>query len=63
MYPKAKVDVLVIIVIFFRIFAIPAWIVLGLWFAIQIFGGLNTPGDLGALPTGRMRAASSRGWC
>lgn len=49
MYPKAKVDVLVIIVIFFRIFAIPAWIVLGLWFAIQIFGGLNTPGDLGGV--------------
>lgn len=49
MYPKAKVDVLIIIVIFFRIFAIPAWIVLGLWFGIQIFGGLNTPSDMGGV--------------
>ncbi|WP_135448970.1 rhomboid family intramembrane serine protease [Tabrizicola caldifontis] len=49
LYPRAKVDVLFIIVIFFRIIAIPAWIVLGVWFAIQIFGGLNTPGDMGGV--------------
>lgn len=49
MFPRAKVDVLFIIVIFFRIFAIPAWIVLGVWFAIQIFGGLNTPSDMGGV--------------
>jgi membrane associated rhomboid family serine protease len=29
LYPKAKVDVLFIFVIFFRIFSIPAWICLG----------------------------------
>ncbi len=33
LYPKARVDVLVIFVIFFRVFPIPAWIVLGLWIA------------------------------
>jgi membrane associated rhomboid family serine protease len=49
LFPRAKVDVLFIFVIFFRIFAIPAWIVLGIWFAIQIFGGLNTPGDQGGV--------------
>jgi membrane associated rhomboid family serine protease len=49
LFPKAKVDVLFIFVIFFRIFAIPAWIVLGLWFGIQIFGGLNTPSDAGGV--------------
>jgi membrane associated rhomboid family serine protease len=49
MFPRAKVDVLFIFVIFFRIFAIPAWIVLGFWFGIQIFGGLNTPSDAGGV--------------
>jgi membrane associated rhomboid family serine protease len=49
LFPKAKVDVLFIFLIFFRIFAIPAWIVLGLWFGIQIFSGLSTPSDGGGV--------------
>ncbi|MEH7827409.1 rhomboid family intramembrane serine protease [Gemmobacter denitrificans] len=49
LFPKARVDVLVIFLIFFRIFAIPAWIVLGLWFALQIGGGLATPTDAGGV--------------
>ena len=43
LFPRAKVDVLFIFVIFFRIFAIPAWIVLGVWFAMQVFAGSTTP--------------------
>ena len=35
LFPKARIDVLIIFVIFFRIFAIPAWIVLGFWFGVQ----------------------------
>lgn len=49
MFPKAKVDVLFIFIIFFRIFAIPAWIVLGIWLGIQIFSGVSTPSDLGGV--------------
>jgi membrane associated rhomboid family serine protease len=49
LFPRAKVDVLFIFVIFFRIFAIPAWIVLGIWFALQIFSGVSTPSDLGGV--------------
>jgi membrane associated rhomboid family serine protease len=49
LFPRAKVDVLFIFIIFFRIFAIPAWIVLGLWFGLQIFGGLNTPVEAGGV--------------
>jgi membrane associated rhomboid family serine protease len=40
LYPKAKVDVVLILVIFFKIFKWPAWIVLGAWMAIQTFSGL-----------------------
>ncbi|NUB43995.1 rhomboid family intramembrane serine protease [Fertoebacter nigrum] len=43
LFPKARVDVLIIFVIFFRIFPIPAWIVLGLWFALQLLSGFATP--------------------
>ncbi|PSL20057.1 rhomboid family intramembrane serine protease [Shimia abyssi] len=38
MFPKARVDVILIIIIFFKIFTVRAWIVLGIWFAIQLFG-------------------------
>lgn len=49
LFPKARIDVLFIIVIFFRIFAIPAWIVLGVWFGLQLFNGWNTPTDAGGV--------------
>lgn len=49
LFPKARVDVLFIFIIFFRIFAIPAWIVLGIWLALQIFSGVATPTDAGGV--------------
>ncbi len=42
LYPKARIDVLFIFVIFFKIFPIPAWIALTMWFALQIWGGFGT---------------------
>lgn len=49
MFPKARVDVLVVIVVFFRIFPIPAWIVLGIWFGIQLFSGASTAAEGGGV--------------
>ncbi|MBT8460676.1 MAG: rhomboid family intramembrane serine protease [Boseongicola sp.] len=43
LYPKARVDVLIFIVIIIRIIPIPAWIVLGAWFGIQLVQGAATP--------------------
>ena len=40
LFPKARVDVILILFIFFKIFSMPAWIVLGVWFAIQIVSGM-----------------------
>ena len=45
LFPKARVDVLFIFVIFFRVFAIPAWIVLGVWFGLQILSHANAAAD------------------
>ncbi len=39
MFPRARVDVLVFIVVLIRIVPVPAWIVLAVWFALQVFGG------------------------
>ncbi|MGB3176798.1 MAG: rhomboid family intramembrane serine protease [Albidovulum sp.] len=49
LFPKAKVDILLIFIIFFRVFTIPAFVMLGLWFAMQIFSGLSTPTEGGGV--------------
>ena len=41
LFPKARVDVFIFFVVFFRIIPIPAWIVLGIWFALQLFNGFG----------------------
>jgi membrane associated rhomboid family serine protease len=41
LHPVANVRCFVWIVIFFRIVSVPAWTMLGLWFAIQLVSGLS----------------------
>ncbi|WBU54831.1 rhomboid family intramembrane serine protease [Paracoccus sp. SCSIO 75233] len=47
MFPKARVDVLAIIIIIIKIFTIPAWVMLGLWFLLQVFGSFALMGSEG----------------
>ena len=48
LYPHANVRVFVWIVIFFRMVNVPAWILLGLWFGMQLVSGLmRAPGTPG----------------
>ena len=49
LFPKARVDVVLIFVVFFRVILLPAWIVLGLWFGLQVFSGLSTPTEGGGV--------------
>ena len=49
LFPRARVDVVVIIVIFFRVFTLPASVMLGIWFALQVFGGFSTPAEGGGV--------------
>ena len=49
LFPKAKVDILFIFIVIFRVFTIPAWIVLAVWFGLQLFNGVamsNTGGGV-----------------
>jgi membrane associated rhomboid family serine protease len=49
MFPKARVDILLILIIIFRIIPVPAWIVLGAWFGLQLVQGSMTPTDMGGV--------------
>ncbi|SLN61842.1 Rhomboid protease GluP [Pseudoruegeria aquimaris] len=42
LYPKARVDVLFIFIVVFKIIPIPAWVVLGVWLGLQLFNGIAT---------------------
>lgn len=39
MFPRAKVDVVAIIIIFIKMFTIPAWVMLAVWFGVQLVSG------------------------
>ncbi|QHQ36371.1 rhomboid family intramembrane serine protease [Algicella marina] len=49
LFPRARVDVLFIIIIFFRVVALPAWLVLTVWFGLQVWSGVSTPGTGGGV--------------
>lgn len=49
LFPRARVDVLFIFIIFFRILPVPAWIVLGVWIGVQLFNGASMPLDGGGV--------------
>ncbi len=49
MFPRARIDLLVWLVIILRIVVVPAWLLLGVWLALQVFGGLNSPAGEGGV--------------
>ena len=63
LFPRARVDVLIFLVVFFRILPVPAWIMLGLWFALQLVRASDRTRRGAASPTGRMPAASPSASC
>jgi membrane associated rhomboid family serine protease len=40
LYPRVRVNMLFIFIIFFKVIAIPAWLVLLWWFFVQVLSGL-----------------------
>ncbi|MEL6806968.1 MAG: rhomboid family intramembrane serine protease [Pseudomonadota bacterium] len=49
LFPKARVDILLILIIFIRIFPIPAWIMLAVWFGMQFVGGIGADVSAGGV--------------
>ena len=46
LFPKARIDILFIFVIIFKIIPIRAWVVLGIWFVLQLYNGLAVPASV-----------------
>ena len=49
LYPKARVDIILIFIIFFKIFTLRAWIVLSIWIAMQFLGGFGLDAEAGGV--------------
>lgn len=49
LFPRARVDVLLIFIVFFRIVTIPAALMLVLWFAFQVLAGLGSDPEMGGV--------------
>ncbi len=49
LFPRARVDVLFFFIIFLRIIPLPAWAMLGVWFGLQVVGGVFSPADQGGV--------------
>ncbi|WP_126977085.1 rhomboid family intramembrane serine protease [Frigidibacter oleivorans] len=39
LFPRARVDVLIVFIVFFKVFPVRAWLMLGLWFGLQLLNG------------------------
>ena len=49
LFPRARVDVLLFFIIIIRIIPVPAWVMLGLWFGLQLFGGYSANSQTGGV--------------
>jgi membrane associated rhomboid family serine protease len=49
LFPRARVDILLIFIIFFRVITIPAALMLALWFAFQVLAGLGSSTQSGGV--------------
>ena len=49
LYPKAKVDIFIFLIVFIRIVPVPAWLMLAVWFALQLFNGVSADMNAGGV--------------
>jgi len=49
LFPKARVDILIILVIIFKVIPVPAWLMLGLWFLLQLISGTAAAAENGGV--------------
>ncbi|MCA8883418.1 MAG: rhomboid family intramembrane serine protease [Rhodobacteraceae bacterium] len=49
MFPLARIDIFIFLIVIIRVIPVPAWITLGLWLGLQVFNGLGAPTDMGGV--------------
>jgi membrane associated rhomboid family serine protease len=52
LFPRARIQSLVFLVFYYDLIAVPAWIVLGFWFLLQLVDGLASLGLMGGTDVG-----------
>jgi len=45
LYPRVRIHTLIVLVVFFTRVSLPAWVMLGYWFALQLLSGAMTAGS------------------
>ena len=45
LYPRVRIHTLIVLVVFFTRVSLPAWVMLGYWFALQLLSGAMTAGE------------------
>lgn len=45
LFPRARIDILLILIIYFRVFTVPAFVMLGVWLGLQFLGGFGSDPD------------------
>ena len=49
LFPKARIDILLILVVIFKVIPIPAWLMLAIWFGMQFIGGFGADPETGGV--------------
>jgi membrane associated rhomboid family serine protease len=49
LFPKARIDIFIFLIVFVRILPIPAWLMLGLWFLFQVVAGVGADPTTGGV--------------
>ena len=47
MFPRARIDILIFLIVYIRLVPVPAWLVLAVWFGLQVLGGLGADASVG----------------
>ena len=49
LYPRVRIQTLFVFIVLLRVIPVPAWLVLILWFGLQVLAGYTTPVDTGGV--------------
>ena len=49
LFPRARIDILIFLIVFIRLVPVPAWVVLAIWFGLQVLGGIGMDAETGGV--------------
>ena len=49
LFPRAPIDILIFLIVYIRLVPVPAWLVLAVWFGLQVLGGIGADLEAGGI--------------